>query len=86
MNSQKVMLQTTLRITHDQADKLDYYSNKMGLSRNQLLTNMISVSLDDLKLLDNLGLLRLGAGVRELFNLAKNSDDLDLINSGGQHV
>jgi len=73
------MLQTTLRISHKQADDLDYYAKKMGLSRNQLLTNLIAIDLDDLKLLDKLGLLRLGAGLRDLLDFAKSPDDLNAI-------
>mgnify|MGYP000440780050 CR=1 FL=1 len=72
-------ISTTLRITHKQASDLDYYANKMGLSRNQLLTNLISVELDDLALLDKLGILRIGAGLRDLLALAKNQDDLNAI-------
>jgi len=71
-------LQTTIRITQAQADKLDYYANKMGLSRNQLLVNMITIMNDDLALLDRLGLLRLGAGIRDLLRMANNPDDLAL--------
>lgn len=71
--------QINLRIPPAQVDKLDYYADKMGLSRNQLLCNCVAISLDDLRILDTLGLLRLGAGFRDLFALARNSDDLNCI-------
>lgn len=72
-------ISTTLRISQTQADDLDYYANKIGLSRNQLLTNIITVELENLLVLDKLGILRLGVGLRDLLDFARNQDDMNAI-------
>lgn len=72
-------ISTTLRISQTQADELDYYANKIGLSRNQLLTNIITVELENLLVLDKLGILRLGVGLRDLLDFARNQDDMNAI-------
>lgn len=72
-------ISTTLRITQKQADELDYYANKIGLSRNQLLVNVINVELENLLILDKLGILRVGAGIRDLLDFARNQDDMNAL-------
>lgn len=56
----------TIRYTKEMSDKLDYYAEKMGLSKNQLMVNLLSCEIDELAVLDKLGVLRFGSGVRNL--------------------
>lgn len=69
----------TMRLEEHQVEKLDYFAKKMGLTRSQLLRNLIACEIDDLALLDKFGILRLGAGVRDLLTLSRNQDDLELL-------
>jgi len=57
---------TTLRTDQVVLDQLDKYADKMGLSRNQLINNLLTIGLDDLKTLDRMGLIRLGYGLRTM--------------------
>lgn len=45
-------------IRKDSVEKLDYYANKLGLSRGRLVNNLIESGLDDLRLFEVLGVLR----------------------------
>jgi len=69
----------TFRATPDLLRKVDHCADKMGLSRNQLMNNLLACSVEDLLLLDKLGLLTLGAAVRDLLITAKDMDDLNSI-------
>ena len=62
----------SIRYPKEMSDKLDYYAKKMGLSKNQLMVNLLACELDELAVMDKLGLIRLGSGVRNLIDNYRN--------------
>jgi len=66
---------TQFRTTQKVLDDLDMYAEKMGLSRNKLMNNLIELDLGDLALLNSLGLLTFGAGLRNLLSRAEQEQD-----------
>lgn len=66
----------TFRTNARLLQRMDYCAQKMGLSRNQLMNNLLACGTDDLLILDKVGLLSLGAGIRDLISLAHNPDDM----------
>jgi len=62
----KTVTSTPLRTNDDLLEKLDYLANKMGLSRNQLMNNLLTLGADDLLTLDKLGVIRFGVGIRSV--------------------
>jgi len=75
----KPVVSTPLRVHQDTLDQLDKFANKMGLSRNQLMFNLITIGLEDLTMLNRLGILRVGVGIRNLIDMARDENsDVDL--------
>jgi len=70
----KTVTSTPLRTNDDLLEKLDYLANKMGLSRNQLMNNLLTLGADDLLTLDKLGLIRFGVGVRSVMEKLHDQD------------
>lgn len=60
------MSHTLVRIPNETIKRLDYFSKKMGLSRQKLVANLLECECDDLALADKVGLLRLGRAVADL--------------------
>jgi len=54
--------------------ELDYYAHKVGLNRAQLMRNLIRIGLDDMKLLNSVGLLVVGRGVRDLIEKVRSGE------------
>lgn len=64
--SKKEIVQASYRTESETLADLDKYAEKMGLSRNQLMNNLVNIGLDDLRNLDRLGMIRLGVGIRTM--------------------
>jgi len=64
----------SVRLPVQQAQEVERYAEKMGLSSNQLLNNVIAVGLDDLRLLNSVGLLVVGRGVRDLVEKIRHGE------------
>ena len=60
----------TITIDPELLEKVDLLADRMDLSRSQMIENLVTLALDDVKLLDSLGLLDLAIKLkafRELF-------------------
>jgi len=68
-------MNTTLRADEKTLKQLDKYADKMGLSRNQLINNLLTIGVDDLRTLDRLGMLRIGVGIRTLIERMREPDE-----------
>lgn len=64
----------TVRLPERQGEEVERFAKKMGLNTNQLMVNLITVGIDDLKLLNSVGLLVVGRGVRELVEKIRSGD------------
>lgn len=64
-----------LRIEPDNLERLDKYAKKLKISRNQLILNLLTVGLDDLRLLDRSGMLVVGMGFRKLVDQLRRTED-----------
>ncbi len=62
---------TSIRLPLDLVSRIDALANKLDISRNRMILNLLTVALDDAELLRKLGLLKLSQ-VLNAFNL---SDD-----------
>jgi len=67
--------ETILRTTEQRLDRLAIYADKMGMSRNQLMNNILEIGLEELDMMNRLGLLRVGVGLRSLFMEKKDQPD-----------
>ena len=67
-------INTPFRAEQQLLDNLDYLANKMGLSRNQLMTSLLTIGTEDLLTMDKLGMIRLGVGIRSVM---EKLNDLD---------
>ncbi|MGW8180012.1 MAG: hypothetical protein ACWGQW_14810 [bacterium] len=74
----KPVITTTLRTHQEILDRLDKYAVKMELSRNQLMCNLLACGLDDLAVLDRLGMIRVGVGIRNLVETARSKNPRQL--------
>ena len=64
----------SLRLEKRLVVELDDFAKKMGLSRNQLISNCLDAGLDDLRLLNSVGLLVVGKGVRDLVDKIRRGE------------
>ena len=64
----------SLRLEKTQVKQLDLYAKKLGISRNQLISKLLDIGLDDVRLLDSVGLLMIGKGVRSLVLKIRDGD------------
>jgi len=70
----KPVISMNVRTNQRLIDNLDYLAGKMGLSRNQLMNNLLTLGADDLLTLDKLGLIRFGVGVRSVMEKLHDQD------------
>lgn len=56
---------TQIRLRAFMFSELDRYAEKLGISRNQLMENLLATGLDDLRLLEKTGALKLGTIIRD---------------------
>jgi hypothetical protein len=54
--------------------ELDYYADLMGLSRSQLIRNIIDASVEEFKVLEKTGILKSVVTVRDLFTLGERAE------------
>jgi len=64
----------SLRIPKQLTKDLDRYAKKMGISRNSLARNLLEIGVDDLRMLDRVGLLVVGRGLRDLVEKIKRGE------------
>jgi len=64
----------SIRLPVRTADQVEKFAGKMGLSSNQLINNLVDVGLDDLRLLNSVGLLVVGRGVRDLVDKIRHGE------------
>jgi len=64
----------SIRLPVKSADQIENYAKKMGLSSNQLINNIVEIGLDDLRLLNSVGLLVVGRGVRDLVEKIRHGE------------
>lgn len=50
-------------------DAFDYYADLMGLSRSQLIRNVMEASVEEFRILEKTGILKSVVNVRDLFTL-----------------
>ena len=67
----------TLDFDPEVVDRLDRYAEKIGISRQRLVFNLIEVGLDDLAIMDSVGLLLVGRGFRSLRDKVIRTRDID---------
>lgn len=58
--------QIALYVTDEEHEKITKYAEKIGISRQKLLSNMINTSLDELDAMDRYKILGIGVGLRDL--------------------
>jgi len=73
----KTPVSTPFRSNQETLDQLDKFANKMGLSRNQLMFNLITIGLEDLTMLNRLGILRVGVGIRNLIESVRDNESTE---------
>ncbi len=61
------------KVEQEFLDELDFYAKKLGLTRSQLMRNIMRSGLDDLKVLYSTGALALISKGIDLFTLVKES-------------
>lgn len=72
---EKKVFATQLRTSEKTIEELDKFAGKMGLSRNQLMNNLLRIGLEDLTVLDRLGIVRVGVGIRTMFEKLRPADE-----------
>lgn len=72
--SKDIRVHTNFRIPVDLANQLDIYAVKMGVSRTQLMINLLRSGVEDLSLLNSVGLLAIGRGARELADKLRHGE------------
>ena len=66
-------IQRSIYLNREKFNLLDAYAKKIGISRNQLMENLIESGLEDLKLMEKTGLLLIGVGINDLIQKLRNS-------------
>jgi len=74
MATNKDLKAFSIRLPVKSADQIEHYAKKMGLSSNQLINNIVEIGLDDLRLLNSVGLLVVGRGVRDLVEKIRHGE------------
>lgn len=69
-------IHTAIRIEPSTLSELDKFSQKLGISRNQLIINLVAEGLEDLRLLNSCGLLVVGKGLRELVDKVRKNEPM----------
>ena len=74
-DSQDFMLQ--IRCSTELNDQLTYYAKKVKISKSRLVRNIMESAIDDLKLLDRIGVLWMAGtarGMKEAINVKLNEE------------
>lgn len=72
-------IQTNLRTSKQLNAKIERYAKKLGLSKNQLMNNLLEAGLEDLRILEAVGLLQIGIGIRSLTEMVRDREGLNYI-------
>ena len=66
--------QVALYLEEKEIEKIAMYADKIGISRQKLMHNLIKAGLDDLAMMDKFGIITIGTGVRDLLYKIKNKE------------
>ena len=81
--TQEKKKQVALYLTENENEKISMYSEKIGITRQQLMSNLINTGLDELKAMEKYGILAVGVGVRDLlYKLKAKGISPDSLSSG----
>lgn len=67
----EIKVNTAFMLEPSFVEKIDYYADKIGISRSLLIRNCVVTSLDDLALLDKAGIISAYTGGRKVLEYAK---------------
>jgi len=73
MKIDKKEIQLSMKLTASKLNEIDLYAKKMKLSRAHLMRNLIDAGLDDLKVMNNTGILSLAVRGIDLLEIIKNA-------------
>ena len=73
MKKQENSIQMTIKINTSKFNEIDLYSKKMNLSRAHLVRNLIDAGLDDLRVMNNTGILSLAVRGIDLLEIIKSA-------------
>ena len=77
--------QVALYVTEEENSKITEYAEKIGISRQKLMSNFINAGLDDLAIMNKYGILAIGVGVRDLAYKIRNKEiDPTLLSNGNE--
>lgn len=63
----------TVKIDEEMLKEIDLFAKKMKLNRSQIVRNLISAGLDDLRLMSNTGMLSMAIKGYDLLEIVKDS-------------
>ncbi len=66
--------QFSIYLTDEQNEKITKYAKKLDISKQRMMSNLLDIGLEDVAVLDKMGVLFLGARVRDLVHKIKNVD------------
>lgn len=58
--------QFTAMLKPSVVEEIDKYAEKIGLSRSQMISNILDIGLDEIRAMDKWGLLRVGVFTRDI--------------------
>ena len=72
--------QIALYVTDEEHEKITQYADKIGISRQKLLSNFVNAGLEDLAVMDKFGILAVGVGIRDLaYKIRHNEIDPSML-------
>ena len=77
--------QIALYVSTEENEKITRYSERIGISRQKLLSNIINSGLDDIAALEKYGILAVGVGLRDLLYKFKN-EEIEPISSNSETI
>ena len=78
--------QISLFVTDEQLDKLNKYSKKIGISRQNLLENILKGGLEDIGVLNKCGIIAVGVGLRDLAYKIRHKEIDPSVLSGSENT
>jgi hypothetical protein len=72
-SEEKIDVKVTFKLPASKVEKLDQFAQQIGITRSQLVRNMIDTSLDDLAILRTTGMLSLAMKGVNLFDVVRNA-------------
>ena len=72
-SEEKIDVKVTFKLSASKVEKLDQFAQQIGVTRSQLVRNMIDTSLDDLAILRTTGMLSLAMKGVNLFDVVRNA-------------